>query len=556
MKKILFLFVLLIFFGCVGSNNEPWKRIEVTKEDALLKGRPTVVPTPEPTPIPEAMIPNALQTAVDDTCWLSGWVPENSREENIGDYETIRNVGQTVGSRILTVAIVQNLDMGNVCGDPNNNAPNAPANMTEEGLAWNNELIGPYQTNVMNFYKDNANFVEFGIHGICHGHFGATRKTIGEAEYGHVYGWAKRFRSDPWISEDSQVLDTTIHLSAFEDIIRQYWDIETCSYPETMVAPAHAWYYGIDGNGSVKSTGSVAAQFGVKYMNNNIEVSVNQYWPKVNESGTVGTHFFDSGILCMDRIEGCNYNWEGCTPWYGDWNEFSYPDYPDENYSWIESHFPNWWGGEAGWITYLSGINNAPDRMLARNTEQCASQFIYRNYATITGNNGAFIIDTNNIPSIAYVNNLLGNLTVKIKVDGQHIQSATINNNAQIVGYYEDSFGYAYLIIGSAEPMGRLLPGVYTLNTQIGTSTMPSYVDLTLATFNIYSMTNTLNTSILSVKVYGNQNIKVKFPFTPTQVVSNNPNLFVNFYSINGSFITINVIGKNIQGESGIITIM
>ena len=160
------------------------------------------------------------------------------------------------------------------------------------------------------------------------------------------------------------------------------------------------------------------------------------------------------------------------------------------------------------------------------------------------------------MPDVVYNWNLLGSLTIKTPLNGGHVSSASINNGAQVAGYYEDTFGYGYLIIvNPSNSIGALAKGTYTLNATLGDTTMNTYVDMTLKTFNVYGFNTSSTQANVSLKMYGTQDVKVKTLFTPTAVSSDNPNLTINSWTYTGGFITISVTGRNMNGETGTLTI-
>jgi hypothetical protein len=195
--------------------------------------------------------------------------------------------------------------------------------------------------------------------------------------------------------------------------------------------------------------------------------------------------------------------------------------------------------------------------MLGKNTAQTSSQWLYRHYASISGSNGTYTINNTGMLTDAYSYNLLGSLVLKTRLaKGQHIQTATINNGARIAGYYEDAFGYGYLVIGHAtNAMGRLSQASYKLNATLGRSSLSAYVDLTNATYNVYSFYSTASTASVKLEMYGTQAVKIRLPFTVTSVSSDNPNLQIKSWSYQSPFLTMSLSGKNIQGEVGTISI-
>ncbi|MFA6290753.1 MAG: hypothetical protein WC637_03170, partial [Victivallales bacterium] len=472
-------------------------------------------------------IPFAIGVAVDDLGWKV-WMPENSRNPDNADYQTIMNVGQAVGTRIMSAWIMCDLDRSNIVAKAEYNMPLATYNMTTAGTAWDNSwLVNPNDFVLMDLVKENNASLEFGVHGVCHGHPNENNREK-NAEYALITTALRTSTSWGW-----------------NDM-----NIRALSFPESLVPPAHAYFYN---NNDDQSTGALLGTYGVKFANGDTDVATT-----LDQGGT------DHGLVFIDRAYGANYAWENtadqnATPWFGDWNEFDYPKYPTDEFGWVESHFPNWWGYDAynRWVTYLQGVNNAPDRMLPRNTESCASQWFYRRNASIFGSDGTYTLTIDStMPDVAYNWNLLGTLTIKTPLNGKHVASASVDNGAQVAGYYEDTYGYGYLIIANpTNPTGALAKGTYTLNAILGDTTMNTYVDMTLKTFNVYGFNSSATQATVSLKMYGTQEVKVKTLFAPSTVSSDNPNLTVNSWTYSEPFITIRVSGRNMNGETGNLTI-
>ena len=501
-------------------------------------------PTPLPSSYPDFSIPYAIGMAVDDVGWRN-WTPENSRDPTLGDYQTIVNVGRNVGSRVMTAWIMGDLDRDNVLARPEWNQPLAPSDMTPSGKYWNNRYaVSDEDFAVMELVRDNAAYVEFGLHGVAHQHYVGTREQ--EAEYARIDA------SNPGRAQSWGWTDMDTHALAFEELMRQYYDGETSSFPRSFVPPGHAYYYGDDGRGSEASTGALLHTYGVKYANGDTGVAT-----QLGEGG------IDHGVLFMDRAYGCNYNWEGCTAWEGDWNDLDYPDYPSGEYGWVEAHFPNLWDAEQEWSTYLAGLDDDPGRMLGKNTAQVSSQWLYRRYAVLNGSEGTYTIDNTGMVEDAYTYGLLGNLVLKTPLaPGEHVQSASMDHGAQVVGYYEDSGGsstsdgYGYLVIGHTDnPMGRLERAVYTLRSALGSTYMPAYVDLAGATFNVFSFECRARSATVTLEMYGTQDVRVRLPFAPTRVRSDNPDLEVVSWSYQAPLAIMRVSGRDMQGEVGTLTI-
>lgn len=476
-------------------------------------------------------IPNAIGLGIDDAGWLTMHY-DQTRNYTLNDYQSLVNVGRRSGSRLMTAWILGELDK---TGVTMKSAYNPPFNLS--WIASTGYWIKPNLTEanaLMDFVKNNPEYMEFGLHGVTHGHY-ALPSESSHAEWGDKS--LEKGKSMPW-----DWLDMNNHADAVLEIIREYFDAETCSYPKSFVAPSHGYYYG-DGT-SNKTTGALLSARGVKYANGDVQACTSF----VNGG-------IDNGLLYIRRGFGAEFNAEGKIPWDG--TTFKTGEYPGDGYGWTEAHFPNLWNAEDAWVSYLRGINNNAFRYLPANTAQCSSQWLYKNYATLTST-GTYTatLNTNAIPDAAYSKNLLGTLVLKTKLGGKHISSATIDNGAQISGYYEDEFGYGYLIISNKNnTMGRLNKGVYNIECTIGNTFMTNYVDVTGATYNLYSYDYDATKAEVKLEMYGTQDVRVKLPFTPHEVVSTNPKLKINSWSYTAPILTVNVTGKNIQGEEGSIYI-
>jgi hypothetical protein len=198
--------------------------------------------------------------------------------------------------------------------------------------------------------------------------------------------------------------------------------------------------------------------------------------------------------------------------------------------------------------------------MLAKNTVQTASQWLYKHDADISVSEGSFIIDTSAMRDEAYDHDLLSVLVLKTPLYGRHIKNASIDGGAQITAYWEDEYGYGYLMIGHERaPMGRLPKGVYTLNAEFGKDTMESFVDLSASTFNVHSYSYSSHSASITLELYGTQDIRIKLPFEPGSVESNgsadSSGITIRGWNYDRGYLTINASARDIQGETGRIII-
>lgn len=499
---------------------------------------------PEPKGIPGEMygVPYAIGSAIDDLGWRNwdnklatdSYQNVVSQKAKIENYQTVINVAKNVGTRVMTAWIMMDYDKSNICSKPAYNTPVADYDMTSDGLSFTNTVTADEEAMIA-LVKTNTANVEFGLHGVSHEHFkGGVEER---AEYAHIdYDY-------PNTTESWGTADMTNKATCYQELIRQYFTADELSFPQAFVPPAHAYYYR---EGAADTTGAILHSFGIKYANGGIGVS----------TPVTSGFFIDNGVLFIDRAYGCNYDWVGCTPWYGDWNNFSAPLYPDDHYGWVEAHFPNYWTAETAWTDYLNGLNNSRLRFLPKNTAQCSWQFLYHKFATISGSSGNYTIDTTGMIDDAYTWDLLGSVVIKTALGGKEISSLSISNGASLLGIWKDGFGNGYLMIGkNGNTMGRLDKGTYTVMYTLGDTALAAFIEMGKATYNVHSFSSNATSASATVEMFGTQDVKIKLPFTPSSVISDNATLTVNGFSYANGYLTANVTGKNMNGEVGTLTI-
>jgi cysteinyl-tRNA synthetase len=84
---------------------------------------------------------------------------------------------------------------------------------------------------------------------------------------------------------------------------------------------------------------------------------------------------------------------------------------------------------------------------------------------------------------------------------------------------------------------------------------MPSYVDLNGATYNVVSFDAGAHAASLKLQMYGRQQVKVKLPFAPASVESDDTGLQIRSWDYAGGILTMDVSGARLTGETGTITI-
>jgi cysteinyl-tRNA synthetase, unknown class len=514
-------------------------------DDLAVEGGPVQPYVNVDAPVAEKFIsiPYAIGQAVDDMGWRD-W--DNRRKSvrdyqvllkekaSLADYQTVVDIGKAAGTRLTTVWIMQDFDRKNAAAKAKYNTPVAQYDMTSDGTSWTNSIT-PDQHGIIGLVKGNAEFMEFGMHGVSHEHF---RKGVEKrAEYAHI-DESKPGRATTW-----GWADMNLKARCYRELLRQYFTPQQLDMPVAEVPPAHAYYYS---KTDPRTTGALLHRYGVKYVNGGINISTS-----VRDG-----YLIDRGVLFINRAYGTNWDWVGSTPWEGFWNDFDAPYYPSDKYGWVEAHFPNLWGAKQKWVDYLLGINDSQNRFLPKNSAQCSWQYLYHKFGTITEDGGTYTIDLTKMDPAAYKWDLLGSMVLKTWVGDREISSVALTNGASVLGTWKDTFGYAYIVLGvNGNPQGRLDRAVYQMTVAFGDQPMPSCVDLSGATYNVQAFSAGAHEASLKLEMFGRQTVRVRLPFAPASVESDHPGLEVRSWSYADGILTADVRGTRLTGEVGTITV-
>lgn len=162
----------------------------------------------------EIIIPRAFAFAIDDLGWNIGTsIGANggqgpyrtgiNKRMAQSDYRAIIEVGKAVGVRIQGLFVLCEMDRANVCAKY--------PTTTMYGKDWDNsEIVCDEQNEIMAYVRDNAAFLEFGIHGVGHEYWPEKMHKI-RAE------WYNREDKKPWPEEI--LVD---HFRCFKEILAQY----------------------------------------------------------------------------------------------------------------------------------------------------------------------------------------------------------------------------------------------------------------------------------------------------------------------------------------------
>jgi hypothetical protein len=456
-------------------------------------------------------IPKPLAIDIDDLGWKEGWDLHESggpyrlglphgRVMTLQDYEVIVYISKAVGVRIKSLFIMSEFDRSNICAQyPTTN---------EHGSDWDNSaLVDDSDFVIMDYVKENAAHIEFGLHGVRHEFWDAETRRPSRAE------WADSQKKRPY-----DVLWG--HLECFKKIIDQYG----IDFPKSVRTAAANYYYNPD---DAEDTGALMRAWGVKYAT----------LPRGREYVT------DHGLMVLLRTGGVAWDAPNSAP----------DTYPETEF--MTSHWTNFVdldpanNHQAGnkWITWFNKVKDDPNRYTAKNTAQLHSQFLYRKFSQITVTGNKVLINNSRMPDWVYELNLLGNLVLKHKLpDGEYVSSASLNGR-NIACYYEER-RFAYLVLPKLEKKE------YALIFATGTSDMPTYV-LNDGTYNVQEFRSDTDSASAKLEMYGTQQVKVKLLFEPHEVISDNVDLKITDWRYESPFIYMLIHGRNIQGETGTVTI-
>ncbi len=430
------------------------------------------------------ILPRPFAVAVDDMGWMNGgslaesggpWRLGFKRKMRAEDYAPFVEIGAKLGVRFQTLFVLAEMDRLNVLRDY--------PTTTQAGKKWDNsENVSPEQIRIMDFVKENAAHIEFGLHGVGHEHWENGKRTRAE--------WYDMENDKPWPESDLHA-----HVEAYKKILAQYGLSEENghSFPESFVPCGWALYWNPGGE---YSTASVLRQYGVKYANTWFE-KIPELNPPIKEGGGL-----DHGILILNRYNYGNDWYMVGTPPLRPISEFETDV--------IESHWSNWLATDdflqpqvnQAWINFLTEVQRTRNRYLAKNSEQFYSQWIYKKFVKITFVTETEIeLDVTKIPDEYYENDLTKTLVLKVKPDENERVSSAELDGEKIPAYYE-SEGYAFLYLPP------LKQKKYTLKIKFGKKPPDKTVWLS-GTYNVYKRRGDKKSLEFEIRTYGKQQIEI-----------------------------------------------
>ena len=482
------------------------------------------------------IFPRAFAFAIDDLGWnegsdLSGNATPGpyrcgvKRKFDLNDYKHIVAVGTAVGARIQCLFILSEMDRENVLAK-------FPTT-TYQRESWDNSArVSEEQIEIMNYVREQAAYMEFGLHGTGHEYW-APGQAQKRAE------WYNLNDKEPWPEESIRE-----HIQCFKDIMAQYGltPEKGHSFPESFVPCAYSYYWNPSG---AYSLGKLLTEAGVKYANTDFSQI-----PELNPPAELNGGGFDYGTHVINRINYGNLWYELAT--------LPRTALSEQHTDIIESHWPNWLAQDdflqsditSQWVDYYKAAQRSNDRYIAKNTEQLHSQWLYKKWAKVAEPEpGHLVIDNTQMPEEAYKHNILGTMVLKIKLaENEHIAAAELNGEGIPAYFEEEGWGFLYL--------PRLEKEEYHLHYQLGPETMPLHV-IHDGTANIYQLRQQADKLLIDLKVYGRQTLKVKCG-KPRQVLSFTEELSVKgyHYDANTATLAVDLEANDIQGERGEVQVL
>ncbi|MGC1632887.1 MAG: hypothetical protein WA749_12325 [Gelidibacter sp.] len=475
------------------------------------------------------IFPKGIGVNVGQVGWMSGssedpsggpWRAGIRRDFDVRDYKPMVDVGQELGIRFMSLFILGEFDRLNILGEYPTSNP--------DGKNWDNSrYIGHNQIEIMDYVKNNAANIEFGITGVLHEYWDNGVKTRAE--------WFDVANQKP---REESIIRGNVEL--LKRLMAQYGITpeKGHSFPESFIS--YGFYFDPKADYSL---GKVLSENGIKYANTPFATIAGLNRPPLLSGG------LDHGVLLLDRFNhGILWYDYGAVPSVS----------PNEIQSVVvESHWANWLAFDdylqptvnQKWIDFLLSVQRDPNHYLAKNTEQLYSQYLYKEHTLVEEVvQGTVSIDNQKMPIDVYQYNMLGNMVLALSLnEGETISSASLNGKPIVAMYETEGYTYIYLPPLQAEK--------YEFKYAIGRTRINRMV-INDGTYNVYNIKNAKKSMQIELKMYGEQIVNI-LSDKPKSVTSLNPDLVIlsHEYDNENDLLRVSMRGKNMQGEVGTIQI-
>lgn len=490
-------------------------------------------------------IPRPVQVVLDDVGWREGWNlsaqggPFRAGVDRLlgeADYHAVADWGARLGIRPQCAMILCEWDRENVCAQYPTTTP--------AGAQWDNSArLGDWAFRARDVFVHRAANIEFALHGVGHEHWENGVMTRAE--------WCGRDGQRwPW-----EVLQG--HLECYRRLLAQYGldPASGISFPRSFVPGAFAYYWD---NADPESTGALMKAAGVRHACLTFQgfCTFAGGPPERPDGG------FDHGMLVLDR--------DNTIPWH------AYASVPATMpaTSVCGLHWPNLLMPEADrngesvdlWASYLGRVAAQEDLLLAANTAEASSQWVYRHYASLTRPLGQWVLDATALPpqALAYAEGPI----LKIPLPpGAHV-SRVVSSACRPAAYWErEGYGFLRLAFDHARPAA--------FEIELGPELLPLVV-LRDGTFDVLDLKDTpshpspnagcglpprarppASAVQVCVRMYGSQTLSLLLPFTPGAVTAEGTGMVVQRWSFDSAtrLATIALAARDIQGQVGTITV-
>lgn len=306
----------------------------------------------------KACVPIALQVVIDDVGWWCGANDSErggpyrtgiDRDHVPADYAAIVELGKRLGIRPQAALILCEWDRTNVL--------RTLPTTTWMGAAWDNRRwVGPWLEDAARIMRENPEHVELTVHGIGHEYW----------EHGS-FTRAEWFDSEYHMRPES---DVRARLELYVEIMRQN---ELGPLPSSIVPPAYKYRFR-DPNGFA----SILSEHGIRY----VTTVTPQMLARTNQTMESEWFGIDDDLLVVEW--GASVAGRGAVlPWYVIGPELS--EARDVEGPVLGLHWPNLLHEDPAqnsevidrWVDYLIRYKGRFDRMLAKNSTECATQLLY-----------------------------------------------------------------------------------------------------------------------------------------------------------------------------------
>lgn len=466
------------------------------------------------------IIPESKMCAIDDMGWMEGGDRRSfggpsrlitKRDPTIEDYQMVNEIAKTVGTRLLGLFVLSDFDQEKVCAKTEYNFPKQKSNITEYGINWAPNYDKTKCRQVMEYlYEVSAN-IEFGLHGVRHEHFFQDGYVNAE--------WANGQTGYSWGRENAE-----IHCKCFNEILRQYFPADKCSFPQCFVPPSHA--FSLDSNDA-----EILHKYGVKYACSSC--AARPTMKSIQYSGV-----FKDGILFVDRTELKGVNKKNNVPKSIPLN------------SWIGTHFPNYWGKSTKrWVKFLENINKNYSTMLGKNSAENYSQWLYNHYCAYQITLNHIALNNLHMPKWAYQYRYLTGIWLKVHLHkNQHLTSVNIPG-MKVAGYYEDQNdnGFVYLIDVDTD-CGALKNVFYEGSYLISDARLNgSYLWLEKETYSVLGIEEFKDSIKMRLRIYGKHIVRLICDKKILKVIDSAENQYDFKKEMFG--ISFSIQSRNMMGE-------